>query len=57
MAELVRLSKERKRRDEAKKQAAATSNAVKFGRTKAEKRAEATRVEMERRVLDGHLRE
>ena len=57
MADIVSLSKARKARTRAAKDAAAAQNRVKFGRTKSEKRAEEARELMERKGIDGHRRE
>ncbi len=57
MSKIVNLNKARKSRarDAARKQADA--NAVKFGRTKAEKAKDQAEAEKESRDLDGHKRE
>ncbi len=57
MSKIVNLNKARKSRarDTARKQADA--NAVKFGRTKAEKAKDQAEAEKESRDLDGHKRE
>lgn len=57
MAEVVNLRTVRKARDRAKDRAAADANAVKHGRTKAEKALEAARAEKAARDLDGAKRE
>ena len=54
MADIIRLRAAKKQRDRAKKRAQADENAVKFGRTKAQKSLEAARVEKAARDLDGH---
>ena len=43
-----------KARDRADKKAQADANAIKHGRTKAERLADATKAEKARRLLDGH---
>lgn len=57
MAEIIRLRQARKQRTRAKKRAQADENAVKFGRTKAERSLEAARTDKAARLLDGHLRD
>lgn len=57
MADLVNLNRARKLRDRAKKRSEADENAVKFGRTKAQKTAEEAAVERARKTLDAHKRE
>ena len=57
MARLVSLSKVRKARARAEKRAAADENAVKYGRTTAEKAADRARADKDRRDLDGKRRE
>lgn len=54
MSKVVSLSKVRKARAKADKRAQADANAVRFGRSKTEKEAEARRAEKARRDLDGH---
>ena len=54
---VVNLNKARKARAKADERASADENAVKFGRTKAEKQAERQRAEKAARDLDGHKRE
>lgn len=54
---VISLSGARKRRARAEKRAAADANAVKFGRTGAEKALDRARAEKARRDLDGHARE
>lgn len=53
---VVNLNKARKSRARAGDKARADANAVKFGRTKAEKDLEKARAEKARRDLDGHER-
>lgn len=57
MAELVNLRAARKARDRAARKAEADANAVKFGRSKADKKCEAAEAEKARRDLDGHARD
>ena len=57
MAELVNLNKARKARARVKARAEADENAVKFGRTKAEKNLETARAEKARAALDAHKRD
>ena len=57
MAEPVNLNKARKARAKAEARARADENAVKFGRTKAEKDLEKARVKKARADLDGKKRE
>jgi hypothetical protein len=54
---VVNLGKARKSRARAAKRADADVNAVKFGRTKAEKAFEKARADKARDELDGHKRE
>ena len=56
MAEIVNLRHARKLRERAKKRAQGDANALKFGRSKAERMGEAARAEADRRRLDGHRR-
>jgi hypothetical protein len=53
MAEVINLRQARKARDRQAAQAQAAANRARFGRTKAEKAADAAREEA-RRHLDGH---
>lgn len=53
----VNLNRFRKARERADKRAQADANALKFGRTKAERLLEATRGEKARRMLDAHKME
>jgi len=57
MAEIVNLRAARKAETRQKARAKGDENAVKFGRTKAEKDLEKARAEKARRDLDGHERE
>lgn len=57
MAELVNLNKACKARARVKARAEADENAVKFGRTKAEKGLEKMRAEKARAALDAHKRD
>ena len=57
MSKVVSLNKARKAKLRADKRAQADENAVKFGRTKAQKRAETAATDKARRDLDGHKRE
>ena len=50
---VVNLGKARKARDRAEEKAQADANALKHGRTKAERMLEAARAEKARRALDG----
>ncbi len=54
MAEIIKLGKIRKQRARAQKAALADANAVVFGRTKAQKKADETQRETVRAHLDGH---
>ncbi len=57
MSEPINLNKARKDRARAEARTQAAENRVKFGRTKAEKAAEAARAEKVRSILDGAKRE
>ena len=57
MANPINLNKARKARDRAASKARADENAVKFGRTKAEKERLQAQAESKARILDGHKRE
>lgn len=57
MAEPVNLNRFRKDKARATKKARADENAVRFGRTKAEKKLEQARTDQARRDLDGHRTE
>ncbi|MGO4909327.1 DUF4169 family protein [Pseudorhodobacter sp. W20_MBD10_FR17] len=54
MAEIINLRSVKKAKAKAGTRAQADANAAKFGRTKAEKLAEAARKDKVKRVLDGH---
>lgn len=54
MAEPVNLNRFRKEKARAEKKARADQNAVKFGRTKAEKDLDRARKDKAKRDLDGH---
>ena len=57
MADILSLSKARKAKARAAKDVTAAENRVKFGRTKAEKQAEAVKVSLAEKRLDGAKRE
>ncbi|WP_420567769.1 DUF4169 family protein [Thalassovita sp.] len=57
MAEPVNLNRFRKNKARAEKKARADQNAVKFGRTKAEKQLDRTQADKATRDLDGKKRE
>lgn len=57
MSTPVNLNKFRKARAQEKRRAQADENAVKFGRTKAEKNAQSLRADKAQALLDGHKRE
>ncbi len=57
MADILSLSKARKAKARVAKEATAAENRVKFGRTKAEKQAEAARDALAQKRLDGAKRE
>ena len=57
MAEIVNLNQYRKKAARTAKRQQADENAVKFGRTKAEKDAQAKTSDKAKRDLDGHERE
>ena len=57
MADILSLSKARKAKARATKEATAAENRVKFGRTKAEKQAEAAKASLAQKRLDGAKRE
>ncbi|SFH24268.1 protein of unknown function [Palleronia marisminoris] len=57
MSDPVNLNRARKDRARAEKRREADTNAVKFGRTKAEREAETARAEREAAKLEGHKRE
>jgi len=54
MSKVTNLNRFRKNKARAGKRARADENAVKFGRSKAQKEIERTRAEKARRELDGH---
>ena len=56
MAEILNLRAARKAKARAGKEAAAEANRQKFGRTKAEKDADAAQKALVARTLDGHKR-
>ncbi len=56
-SKIVSLNKVRKARTRSDRKARADENAVKFGRTKAEKSREKTEADKTARDLDGHKRE
>lgn len=57
MSRIVNLNRARKDRARTEKRSEADANAAKFGRTKAERQAEAARTAREAAILDGHKRE
>ncbi len=57
MADILSLSKARKTKAKADKDARAAENRVKFGRTKAEKVVEKARHDLTEKSIDGHKRE
>jgi hypothetical protein len=57
MAEPVNLNRFRKQKARAEKKARADQNAVKFGRTKAEKQLDRAQADKANRDLDGKKRE
>jgi hypothetical protein len=57
MADILSLSKARKSKAKAGKDALAAENRVKFGRTKAEKAAEKARTSLAEKSIDAHKRE
>ena len=54
MAEPVNLNRFRKQKARAEKKARADANAVKFGRSKAEKQLDCSRRTQDEKRLDGH---
>jgi len=54
MAEIINLNRAKKARDRADEKAQADANAVKFGRTKAARIAQAAKSEKARKMLDQH---
>lgn len=57
MSRIVNLNRARKDRARTEKRSEADANAAKFGRTKAERQAEAASTAREAAILDGHKRE
>jgi len=57
MADILSLSSARKARVKAEKEATATENRAKFGRTKAEKQRETAERERAAKAADAHKRE
>ena len=57
MANPINLNKARKARARAEKKASADENAIRFGRTKAEKNLEKARAEKARSELEAHRRD
>ena len=57
MAEIINLRQIRKAKDRLKKQAQGDENAVKFGRSKDQRKAEEDASAKAHRDLDGHQRE
>jgi hypothetical protein len=57
MADILSLSKARKAKARADREATAAENRVKFGRTKAEKLADKSRKMLAEKSIDGHKRE
>ena len=57
MADILSLSKARKAKARADKEAVAAENRVKFGRTKAEKLGDKGRKTLAEKGIDGHKRE
>ena len=57
LADILSLSKVRKAKDRAQKDATAAQNRAKFGRTKAEKLADESRKALVEKAIDGHKRE
>jgi len=56
MADILSLSKARKTKAKAEKEATAAENRVKFGRTKAEKAADAAKKALAEKSIDAHKR-
>jgi len=54
MKQVVNLNKVRKQQSRAEAKAQADANAVKFGRTKAQRMLEAARTDKARKMLDQH---
>ena len=57
MAQPVNLNRYRKAKARAERKARADENAVRFGRTKAEKKLESAQAEKAARDLDGHRKD
>jgi hypothetical protein len=57
MADILSLSKARKNKAKADKEATAAENRVKFGRTKAEKVADAAKKALAEKSIDAHKRD
>lgn len=57
MAEILNLNQARKAKTREKARKTADENAVKFGRTKAQKQREAAQAKKAQTLLDGHKRE
>ena len=57
MSQPVNLNRFRKQKARAEKKARANENAVKFGRTRAEKDLDRAQADKTRRDLDGHRRD
>jgi hypothetical protein len=57
MADILSLSKARKTKARATKEATAAQNRVKFGRTKAEKLADGARAALAEKGVDAHKRD
>jgi Domain of unknown function (DUF4169) len=57
MSDIISLSKARKAKVRVDKDATASANRVKFGRTKAEKLTSAAEKSMAERLIDAHKRE
>jgi hypothetical protein len=57
MSKVTNLNQFRKARTRDRKRAEADENAVKFGRTKAQKALDKARTEKAQRALDGHRRD
>lgn len=57
MADLVNLNKAKKARERAERRTKADENAVKFGRSRAEKETERARAAKARALLDAHKRD
>jgi hypothetical protein len=57
MAQIINLNKYRKAKLRAEAQAKAAENRAKFGRSKAQKKADVDETQAQERKLDGHQRE